>query len=106
MASSDINNDGWVDLIVTNKSGDNASGTDNIDQIYINNGADQNGTWLGYTTVSYSNLLADSFGDNLVTRSAMGLALADVDNDGDMDCLLYTSPSPRDATLSRMPSSA
>ena len=25
---------------------------------------------------------------------------------GGMDCLLYTSPSPRDATLSRMPSSA
>ena len=25
---------------------------------------------------------------------------------GDSDCLLYTSPSPRDATLSRMPSSA
>ena len=24
----------------------------------------------------------------------------------DCDCLLYTSPSPRDATLSRMPSSA
>ena len=24
----------------------------------------------------------------------------------DEDCLLYTSPSPRDATLSRMPSSA
>ena len=24
----------------------------------------------------------------------------------DVDCLLYTSPSPRDATLSRMPSSA
>ena len=26
--------------------------------------------------------------------------------DGDLICLLYTSPSPRDATLSRMPSSA
>ena len=26
--------------------------------------------------------------------------------DGAMGCLLYTSPSPRDATLSRMPSSA
>ena len=26
--------------------------------------------------------------------------------DKDIDCLLYTSPSPRDATLSRMPSSA
>ena len=134
VASSDINNDGWVDLIVTNKSGGNASGTDNIDQIYINNGVDQSGTWLGYTTVSYSSLLVDSFGDNLVTRSAMGLALADVDNDGDMDiyiadnptsgvsgvdapsdlfvnllvetCLLYTSPSPRDRQKSRMPSSA
>ena len=30
----------------------------------------------------------------------------DDDNDGIYDCLLYTSPSPRDATLSRMPSSA
>ena len=28
------------------------------------------------------------------------------DNYADKDCLLYTSPSPRDATLSRMPSSA
>ena len=93
VASSDINNDGWVDLIVTNKSGGNASGTDNIDQIYINNGADQNGTWLGYTTVSYSNLFADSFGDNLVTRSAMGLALADVDNDGDMDIYIADNPT-------------
>ena len=27
-------------------------------------------------------------------------------NDEIMSCLLYTSPSPRDATLSRMPSSA
>ena len=26
--------------------------------------------------------------------------------DKDMDCLLYTSPSPRDRTRSRMPSSA
>ena len=27
-------------------------------------------------------------------------------NEKDNNCLLYTSPSPRDATLSRMPSSA
>ena len=27
-------------------------------------------------------------------------------NETNLDCLLYTSPSPRDATLSRMPSSA
>ena len=30
----------------------------------------------------------------------------DVFSSLDYDCLLYTSPSPRDATLSRMPSSA
>ena len=30
----------------------------------------------------------------------------DVSNEGQVACLLYTSPSPRDATLSRMPSSA
>ena len=29
-----------------------------------------------------------------------------LDNIKDYNCLLYTSPSPRDATLSRMPSSA
>ena len=29
-----------------------------------------------------------------------------VDVGGEIRCLLYTSPSPRDATLSRMPSSA
>ena len=30
----------------------------------------------------------------------------EVELDSRKDCLLYTSPSPRDATLSRMPSSA
>ena len=34
-------------------------------------------------------------------ESTLEIALA-----GFKDCLLYTSPSPRDATLSRMPSSA
>ena len=29
-----------------------------------------------------------------------------VGNDNDLSCLLYTSPSPRDGLLSRMPSSA
>ena len=33
-------------------------------------------------------------------------AFADISADGNKICLLYTSPSPRDATLSRMPSSA
>ena len=33
-------------------------------------------------------------------------ALTEKGSDLDIFCLLYTSPSPRDATLSRMPSSA
>ena len=37
-------------------------------------------------------------GINSLVRLAIGGAL--------LSCLLYTSPSPRDATLSRMPSSA
>ena len=51
-----------------------------------------------------------------IYSSALGYGLAiitnDLNNDGlpdiyvGNDCLLYTSPSPRDATLSRMPSSA
>ena len=36
------------------------------------------------------------------TRHNIGFKIIDAIN----DCLLYTSPSPRDATLSRMPSSA
>ena len=31
---------------------------------------------------------------------------SDIESMADSSCLLYTSPSPRDATLSRMPSSA
>ena len=34
------------------------------------------------------------------------LTEAEGDTEKAIDCLLYTSPSPRDATLSRMPSSA
>ena len=33
-------------------------------------------------------------------------ALVNKDGESSLSCLLYTSPSPRDATLSRMPSSA
>ena len=46
------------------------------------------------------------------TDETQALQMDDFDNpafvfiDQAIDCLLYTSPSPRDATLSRMPSSA
>ena len=43
-----------------------------------------------------------------VTKNAKATVLAKIEgrNPAYSVCLLYTSPSPRDATLSRMPSSA
>ena len=46
--------------------------------------------------------LADIIGDGVPEL----VAVANLSSNGDETCLLYTSPSPRDATLSRMPSSA
>ena len=51
-----------------------------------------------------SNLLPDQ-----KPRLSYGVAVTDFDNDGADEfivCLLYTSPSPRDSVVSRMPSSA
>ena len=53
------------------------------------------------TTISSVNL---DISDSLITLNN-GLGNT-VENINDCGCLLYTSPSPRDATLSRMPSSA
>ena len=44
--------------------------------------------------------------DMLITMTDRGPILANLYLDGIWDCLLYTSPSPRDRTRSRMPSSA
>ena len=47
-------------------------------------------------------------GDATVKRPTLGeeISTEDWDNFVYFSCLLYTSPSPRDAQLSRMPSSA
>ena len=39
-------------------------------------------------------------------KSSLLKILSGIQKESNGDCLLYTSPSPRDATLSRMPSSA
>ena len=61
------------------------------------------------TTINAGSIqvLSDS---TLELRNGFEIKLEDLHVNGDQavfnDCLLYTSPSPRDATLSRMPSSA
>ena len=68
------------------------------------------------TVSNYDNLPAGAivdvwvFADGEFTRRGTGSVIADGSkveaSIQDVHCLLYTSPSPRDATLSRMPSSA
>ena len=57
---------------------------------------------FGFENDEYSFLVGTQMiakGLDFKNLTLVGLVMADV-------CLLYTSPSPRDATLSRMPSSA
>ena len=55
--------------------------------------------------ISFKNLkrVAKELGENM-TDDEIQEMIDEADRDG--DCLLYTSPSPRDRTRSRMPSSA
>ena len=67
----------------------------------------QDGRCVFGTTVSLLNLSDDSE----ISYQIVGEDEADIDKGkischSPIACLLYTSPSPRDATLSRMPSSA
>ena len=48
----------------------------------------------------------DSEGEEHTVEGQVGLSLMESLRDLDNGCLLYTSPSPRDGLLSRMPSSA
>ena len=56
-----------------------------------------------YPLALYAQLTFSHFANDVRVVSATGNITLDVVS---MRCLLYTSPSPRDATLSRMPSSA
>ena len=64
-----------------------------------------NPTVEGETTAMYLSKLLEPY-DIKVTRIAHGLPMGGHLDYADEFCLLYTSPSPRDGLLSRMPSSA
>ena len=57
---------------------------------------------VGAGKTSLTASLCKVFSESL----SMAVITNDIYTKEDADCLLYTSPSPRDATLSRMPSSA
>ena len=72
--------------------------------------------YYGWTSTVYNHItlrvpntntfLINGFGLNYNEICASNLVLVDLDGNKLSDCLLYTSPSPRDGLLSRMPSSA
>ena len=62
------------------------------------------GITTGVQTISGVKTFSDAIVSSGLTTASNGNIL--IDPDGTGSCLLYTSPSPRDATLSRMPSSA
>ena len=76
------------------------SGNADIDGITNLDNTDIDGTLdvSGNLTVDTSTLFVDS------ANSRVGIG--ETDPDSTLTCLLYTSPSPRDGLLSRMPSSA
>ena len=73
--------------------------------ITIDGSASSSGSNISY---NWTDLNRNSLGTNntLDVFSGGDYQLMVTDNSNGCTCLLYTSPSPRDATLSRMPSSA
>ena len=56
--------------------------------------------------VRSADMLNTAFNDNLLAIARAGAGVNNIPLERCSDCLLYTSPSPRDMRRSRMPSSA
>ena len=85
------------------------TGSENDDVLTVNGSFDAVLRGLGgddlLTGGDGNDLLVGNDGDDIL-RGVAGNDTAFGGEGNDSLCLLYTSPSPRDATLSRMPSSA
>ena len=66
------------------------------------------GMLLCHLNINSSQNKFDELKDNIINNKMQIMAVSEtkIDRSYPDSCLLYTSPSPRDATLSRMPSSA
>ena len=80
----------------------NSTCTDGVGSPHVENG----GAYLSVDSAFTGTLNANPYGfEQISDRCILGLGHESIFYSFD-PCLLYTSPSPRDATLSRMPSSA
>ena len=98
----DYNNDGWFDIYITNTPDGNELLRNNGDGTFTNVAE---ATATTFNSVGWGAVFLDADSDGLLDLYVSS------DFDGSVGsflsaCLLYTSPSPRDRTRSRMPSSA
>ena len=98
LASSTIADDITTFVVIGDYSGnqDVADIVQSIQPDYLLSVGDNNYGNVGVGAADWESQVGDLYGDYLLGRL----------DEQYPTCLLYTSPSPRDATLSRMPSSA
>ena len=100
----DFNNDGHLDVLVAGNNFDTESETTRADgSVGLLMTGQADGTFVSKPVEESGILLPYNVKDMISVRTADSKVILVASNN---DCLLYTSPSPRDATLSRMPSSA
>ena len=92
----------WPVLIVDFDAGNSNWGKEEADEILIPRASQ----YINQLSSSSTILNIDIYSTITIPENAMQYYVSDFGIQRDASCLLYTSPSPRDATPSRMPSSA
>ena len=94
---ADFDNDGWIDLFVTNKTDFESD----RDMLYLNLGEDSEGNWLGMQTVTYT--MSPTFRHQ--SSGDMGIVVCDLEHDGDMDFYItdwYPLEAPNDIWVNQL----